>query len=193
MAVGPEAVVVSAPARRVPATFGARVGAHLLDVIIAFVLFSVFYGLSEIPGLPGWAEQLLASCALLSLVAYQAVVTGITGGRTVGKRVARIRVVLEDGRRIGFGRALLRDLVVKNLMQVVWPAWVISVLWVLRAPEHRALHDRIVDTRVISEPREFVPPTDGEADPNSEWLGVEDPAELDPITQRALRKQGRLR
>ena len=67
-----------------------------------------------------------------------------------------IRVVRANGEAMTFGWAMLREVAVKTLLFgmllgsiTLGLAWLVDVLWPLRDDENRALHDFIVDTRVV--------------------------------------------
>ena len=81
--------------------------------------------------------------------------------RTNGQRSAAwrsgIRVIRADGQPMTFWFALLREVVVKALLVGVLSsvtfglAWLLDVLWPLWDEENRALHDLVVDTRVVAD------------------------------------------
>jgi len=79
-----------------------------------------------------------------------------TNGRTLGRQLLGIRVVRANGRPTGFWWSALRESVLKTLVfgGVGWGAtfglaWLVDVLWPLWDDENRALHDIIVDSRVV--------------------------------------------
>jgi len=65
-------------------------------------------------------------------------------GQTPGMRIRRIRVVREDGRDVGLGRALVRSLAL-----YVGSGFGIVPLSVLLDRDGIGLHDRLAGTRVI--------------------------------------------
>ena len=149
MAAGPEAVM-SAPARQAPASFGDRAVAAIIDTVISYAGgFALFFLGSLVPD-PVTIVFGVGGFAMLFL--YAPLMMAITGGQTVGRQVMSIRVIVEDGRRIGLGRALFRELAVKTVFGLLFLPWLISVLWVLKGPEYRALHDYVASTRVVTEP-----------------------------------------
>lgn len=102
----------------------------------------------------------------ISLVFYALIVALVmakTNGRSVGKMAAGIRVVREDGEQISFGFALLREVVVKQFLfgilsiATLFIAELLNYLWPLWDPQNRALHDRMVKTRVVRTDRVPVP------------------------------------
>lgn len=132
------------------AGFGSRFGAKFIDGLIEQAIQYAFiipvFGLGN-PSDPAVALRQLAVQTLFGIllnVSYQAFFLGKYGA-TPGKLALRIRVVRPDGSRISYGTGALRSL----------SEWVsgftlgIGYLMVLWDPEKRALHDRLVNTRVI--------------------------------------------
>jgi uncharacterized RDD family membrane protein YckC len=79
-----------------------------------------------------------------------------TNGRTLGRQLLGIRVVRADGRRTDFWWSALRESVLKTLVfggigsgATFGLAWLADVLWPLWDDQNRALHDIIVDSRVV--------------------------------------------
>ena len=114
------------------------------DLDDTFGILSLFIGL-----------LIAVGCVTVVAFLYAPAVMARTNGRTLGWMATGIRVVRANGKPIDFGFAMLREVVVKaflfgilgsmtgglaNLVDVLWPLW---------DEENRALHDIIVDTRVI--------------------------------------------
>ena len=97
------------------------------------------------------AEVRLALVALL----YAPALMARTNGQTLGRMALGIRVVRANGRPVDFGYAMLREVAVKALLFGIAGgatgglAQLADYLWPLWDEENRALHDMIVDTRVI--------------------------------------------
>ena len=78
-----------------------------------------------------------------------------TNGKTLGRMALGIRVVRANGKPMTFGFAMLREVAVKALLFGILAsitaglASLADVLWPLWDDENRALHDFIVDTRVV--------------------------------------------
>ncbi|WP_411105903.1 RDD family protein [Streptomyces sp. cmx-4-9] len=105
------------------ARFGRRLGAVAIDWIACQV---IAYGLITHGEPAGTGNWTLALFVLLSLV------TVGTLGFTPGKRIVRLRVIAEDGGRLGFGRVVLRTLLLALLVPaLVWDR------------DGRGLHDRL--------------------------------------------------
>ena len=95
-------------------------------------------------------------CILVAALLYAPLMMAKTNGKTLGRMALGIRVVRANGQAITFGYATLREIVVKWLLfNVVGGSFtfglapLIDDLWPLWDEEHRALHDMVVDSRVI--------------------------------------------
>ena len=123
----------------------AAIDIALLMVLDAFILyFSAQAARVDLSGLMAetW-RTLVGFLGALALV-YAAYFTGLMG-RTPGKMILGLKVVDTQGRAPGFLRALLRA-----VLGIVGTALVcIGHLPVFFDPAHRALHDRLLGTRVI--------------------------------------------
>jgi uncharacterized RDD family membrane protein YckC len=154
--------------RHVLAGWWSRVGALLVDgvsigiggivLLIAITApFSIGFFADEDVGVVSIVVGLLFATLCVSIVAllYAPAMMARTNGQTLGRMVLGIRVVRAKGQPMTFGFAMLREVAVKallfgiagsltfglaNLADALWPLW---------DEENRALHDFIVDTRVI--------------------------------------------
>ena len=150
------------------ASWWSRVGATLIDSLIIGVgaliilavfgsVFSVGFFDSEETGVAALIVGLMLSFVAIAIVAllYAPLMMDRTNGKTLGRMAMGIRVVRAGGQPMTFGWAMLREVAVKallfgfagsitfglaNLADVLWPLW---------DDENRALHDFIVDTRVV--------------------------------------------
>ncbi|HTE59484.1 MAG TPA: RDD family protein [Solirubrobacteraceae bacterium] len=169
-AFGPPAPPAPAPVsgRYALASWWSRVGATLIDGIIVGIgavlivalfgsVFSVGFFASDEAGVVSLIVGLLLSFLAIAIVAllYAPLMMARTNGKTLGRMAMGIRVVRAHGQPMTFGWAMLREVAVKallfgvagsvtfglaNLADVLWPLW---------DDENRALHDFIVDTRVV--------------------------------------------
>lgn len=164
---------VSAPSAalsgaHVLAGWWSRVGAALIDGLIvgigSLVLlialtapFGIGFFADESVGVISILVGLLFATLCVTIVAflYAPAMMARTNGQTLGRMVVGIRVVRAKGQEMTFGWAMLREVAVKALLFGVASsltfglASLLDVLWPLWDEEHRALHDFIVDTRVI--------------------------------------------
>jgi uncharacterized RDD family membrane protein YckC len=155
----PEAVPQPAPsppaAAPLPGAYAGwwtRAGATFLDGVIV-IGFAVGLGLlgSAIGGSDvGWAIG--GAVWLAGLVFYGPALIAANEGRTWGKQACHIRVINADGASTGFGRAFLRETVIKTIFNVLSPVGLIDPLWAAWDGENRTLHDMACSTRVIRTP-----------------------------------------
>lgn len=153
------------PAGVALASWGSRVGATLLDALVLTVLSLLLIA-------PGTVLVIVQNGGAIGIVL---VVLGVLGaivvsllyasfvmrrhgehnGQTLGKQWVGIRVIRVGEGPFDWGSALLRELVVKNLLFGVVGGFfasiptLLDVLWPLWDDENRALHDMLVNTRVI--------------------------------------------
>ena len=79
---------------------------------------------------------------------YWVLLEGGESGQTFGKRAVGIRVRAEGGGRVGYGKALVRNLVARviglfpfvGLIDVLWPLW---------DDKNQCLHDKAASTIVV--------------------------------------------
>jgi uncharacterized RDD family membrane protein YckC len=145
-----------------------RVGATLIDGLIVGVgaliilaifgaVFSIGFFASEETGVASLIIGMMLGFVAVAIVAvlYAPLMMARTNGKTLGRMAMGIRVVRANGQPMTFGFAMLREVAVKvlllgfagsltfglvNLADALWPLW---------DDENRALHDFVVDTRVV--------------------------------------------
>ena len=167
-AFGMPAGPAPAATRHELAGWWSRVGAQLIDSIIIGVgalvilaifgsVFSVGFFASDEAGIVSFIVGMFFAAISIAIVAlvYAPVLMARTNGQTLGRMAVGIRVVRNNGGPMTFGFAMLREVAVKallfgvagsvtfglaNLADVLWPLW---------DDENRALHDFVVDTRVV--------------------------------------------
>jgi uncharacterized membrane protein SpoIIM required for sporulation/uncharacterized RDD family membrane protein YckC len=159
----PELVVVSYDLAGV----GSRVVAALIDVlvcaiailgvvILAFMAFPD--GLVERAGTDafvGWTFAILILAQFAVLWGYYVLFEALADGRTVGKRVMRLRVVRDGGLSVTFGASAVR-----NLMRIIdmQPGftYVVGILTMILNKQGKRLGDLAGGTLVVRE--EILPP-----------------------------------
>jgi uncharacterized RDD family membrane protein YckC len=163
---GPAPAIAGDPAGRpVLASWGRRAGAQVIDGVIitlgALVVFAILAALGLSVDTDGGAAAFVVAAIVavlaFSVVAllYAPVLMARTDGQTLGRMALNIRVIRAGGEPISFGFALLREVLVKSLLVGVIAsatfglAWLLDILWPLWDEENRALHDFVVNTRVI--------------------------------------------
>lgn len=149
------------------ASRGRRLGAALLDILIAMIAFlppflwGIFSQLSRShalgsvstrsPGL-GIVTILMAVTFLIILVVDCVMLHKY--GQTLGKRVLGIKIVRTDGERISLRRVIgLRMLPIGILSRIPFIGWLISLVDCLMifGAERRCLHDVFADSIVIND------------------------------------------
>jgi uncharacterized RDD family membrane protein YckC len=145
-----------------------RVGATLIDGVIVGAgatlilllfgsVFSVGFFASDEAGIVSLIVGLMLACLAIAIVAlfYAPLMMARTNGRTVGRMAMGIRVIRANGQPMTFGFAMLREVVIKALLFgvigsiTIGVATIVDVLWPLWDEENRALHDYLVNTRVV--------------------------------------------
>jgi uncharacterized RDD family membrane protein YckC len=145
-----------------------RVGAAVVDGLIVGIggvvlliaitaPFGLLFFADEDLGVVSVVFGLFLAVICVSIVAllYAPALMARTNGKTFGRMATGIRVVRAKGQPMTFGFAMLREVAVKALLFGIASsltaglASLADVLWPLWDEENRALHDFIVDTRVI--------------------------------------------
>jgi uncharacterized RDD family membrane protein YckC len=147
-----------------------RVGAAIVDGLIVGVgglllliaitaPFSIGFFADEDVGLVSVFVGLVLATVCVSIIAllYAPALMARTNGKTFGRMATGIRVVRAKGEPMTFGFAMLREVLVKALLfgfaatVTGGLSTLADVLWPLWDEENRALHDFVVDTRVIKD------------------------------------------
>ena len=130
----------------VSAPFGRRVAAKLIDIVTVIVfmaLLAVF--LTQLTS----AEVMMGFAFLIVLIGgsftfgLYTIVAEFAAGETLGKRVMKLRVVRESGRRIGFGQAIVRNL--PMFLQV----YIIDALFAVFTENRQRAFELLSKTRVV--------------------------------------------
>jgi uncharacterized RDD family membrane protein YckC len=138
------------------ATWGPRAGAYLVDVLIEGAIgFAI--GIVVVAAGAGdtAAGAAIFGTAILVALLYPTTMLATTNGRTVGKKLVGLRVVQAGGAPIGWGRAAMREIVMRVVVigligtLTFGVASLLDVLWPLWDKENRSLHDHGADTWVV--------------------------------------------
>ena len=147
-----------------PAEWWRRAVAAVIDAAIVGIAAAILLGLSFAPlnlddtgGVVGAIVVGLVAVLGITIGAllYAPLVMARTDGKTLGKMATGCRVVRGDGRRVDFGWAALREVVVKAAALGVAAAltggiaYLVDLLWPFFDGRKRALHDIVVDSRVV--------------------------------------------
>jgi uncharacterized RDD family membrane protein YckC len=164
------APAVASSGRYALAGWWERVGAALIDGIIitigALLILLIFGGIFSAgffagndTGTGAVIVGLFLGVISVSIVAllYAPLMMSRTNGKTLGRMAVGIRVMRADGGQMTFGFALVREVLIKSLLFGILGsitagiASLLDVLWPLWDDENRALHDFIVNTRVVKD------------------------------------------
>jgi uncharacterized RDD family membrane protein YckC len=120
----------------------------LLDGLIIGIIAVVLLATLGINGFLGWLLWLAASVGYHGLTMTR---SGERNGQTLGKQVAGVRVVRDDGKPVTWGTVALREGALKGLgwWLTFGIGWLVDVLWPLGEREKRSLHDLAMRTHVV--------------------------------------------
>lgn len=149
------------------ASWGARVGAYLLDGIITFLILVVpaVVGLimafkdaevdqydAVIASTVNWGGIVIAGLGALLAFAFGIWNRGLrvgTRGQSIGKQIVGIEVVSDQtGQHIGAGMGIVRLI----LDSILGNACFLNYLWPLWDDKHQTWHDMIVKSVVLTKP-----------------------------------------
>ena len=155
------------------ASVGVRLGAQIMDVLITYIgVLLVAFGLFWLDVLPMTATfSLIIILFFLVRIPYYILAELVWNGRTLGKRIARIRVISADGRRLTPHQITARNLMkevefftpvlmlftVDDLglaLGLITTVWVLGVLIVPFTNRRRQrLGDLVAGTIVVENPK----------------------------------------
>ena len=140
-----------------------RVGAWFLDALFRVLLgvgtFGLLIAVDSVGGVVDTVGTvIIAPVVVIVYFGYPALTMrrpGAHNGQTWGKQIARIRAVRDDGAAYGTGTALVRELMIKDLLISFIGAiafsipFVLDSLWPLWDDSNRAVHDMIAKSHVV--------------------------------------------
>lgn len=130
------------------ASIGTRFAAVVLDGILLWIVGTAIQfalGAMSPRGTFGVAQIVSMALQLLIGMTYEAVMIGKYGA-TLGKMACKIKVVTADGGKVSYPRAFGRYFA-KILSQMI--CFIGYLMAVFDKEEHRSLHDRMCNTRVV--------------------------------------------
>lgn len=146
------------------ASWGSRAIATIIDNVIvggAALLILALLGAGFFADGDLGVGELIVGALLTTLLfaaialVYAPLLMARTNGQTLGRMAVGIRVVRTSGEPTDFWWSALREVAVKGLLVGVASsatgglAYFVDVLWPLPDPQNRALHDFVVDSRVV--------------------------------------------
>ena len=129
------------PLRRVYA-FAIDIGILLMVVLIAGPIFGSNKGIFSVPNIQNGIIDVFI------FLAYFILPTGLFG-RTIGKWVAGISVVDDEGNKPGVALAIPREMVGRFVATITFG---IGIIWVIFDKKHQGWHDKMAGTYVIIVP-----------------------------------------
>ena len=159
----PELVVVSYDLAGV----GSRMNAAIIDYLVCLFLIIVVavLGTAAMPRdlvararpdeFGGWAIAILIMAQFVVLWGYYVLFEALADGRTIGKRIMRLRVVRDGGLSVDFGTSAVRNLVRIIDMQPGF-TYVVGILTMILNKQGKRLGDIVSGTIVVRE--ELMPP-----------------------------------
>ncbi|HEX6612708.1 MAG TPA: RDD family protein [Rhodanobacteraceae bacterium] len=144
----------TAPGRQgaYPAPLWRRIAALVYDVfpliglwmVTAFVCLFAF-GRHYDPAHPDWATRLGLQLALLAVTVAYFMISWVRIGRTIGMRAWKLKLLREDGGKVGLLTAPARFFLALLSLGVAG----IGFWWALFDAQNRTLHDRICKTVMV--------------------------------------------
>jgi uncharacterized RDD family membrane protein YckC len=131
------------------AGLASRFMAEGADVVIRIVVLAALLGIFAAIGRSTWELVVLAIVAFLEIFAYDVAFEVWAGGRTPGKRLAGLRVMMAGGQPIGFSAS-----VVRNLLRIVdeWATlFLAGTISILVSRKNQRLGDHAAGSIVIRE------------------------------------------
>jgi uncharacterized RDD family membrane protein YckC len=136
-----------APQARVGESVGIRALAIIIDLVI---IIAVGYVIGLVTGegdSSGFALGTASSCVLFILTIAYYVVMELQMGGTVGKLAVGLRVVREDGQKLDFQTALIRNLL--RIIDALPFLYLVGAILVWTSPTKQRLGDRVAKTLVV--------------------------------------------
>ena len=133
----------------VPAPFGRRIAAKLIDVLIFMLMYAAIVSMGWLAGKVFDVPSLfffVGVAGLVALVILYGIYTVVAEwqyGRTVGKRMFDLVVVRESGARISLGQSAVRQL--PAFFQVFW----IDMMFALFTDRRQRAFEMLSKTRVV--------------------------------------------
>ena len=120
-----------------------RISAGLVDAVIGILIGVVGGALgSVIGGAAGWL--LVYVLVIAYVVVYLWLVS--TRGQSPGKMAIGIKIVRMDGSSLGFGGALMREIIGKLVSSLII---YLGYIWILFDSKRQGWHDKIAGTYVV--------------------------------------------
>ena len=137
------------------ASVGERLVAQILDflIILAYYVVMIYVmdwtGLEEIlRDMDNWSVAAVYIILFLPVFFYSIIQESLWEGKTVGKKIMKMKVIKIDGYQAGFGDYLIRWLF--RLVEVLFPLTIVGFLTIIFSDKNQRLGDMAAGTAVIS-------------------------------------------
>ena len=131
------------------AGFWARSKATLIDgfILLPMIIFFYPWGYDMEKQPIEYAVTMGFDSLITSLLffAYTVIMYAEYNGQTVGKRVAGIKVVMEDGSKLTYGKTILREIGAYTSAGI----FLLGYFWVIWDAKKQGWHDKIAQTLVV--------------------------------------------
>ena len=124
------------------ASVGQRFGAFLVDFVISVLVGIVGMVIGSAMGGDGSVVNFVLSIGYWIVV----LIMVATRGQSPGKMAIGIKIVKTDGRSIGFGTTLLREIIGKIISSIIL---LLGYIWILFDGQRQGWHDKIASTYVV--------------------------------------------
>lgn len=124
------------------ASVGQRFGAFLVDFVISVLVGIVGLVIGSAMGGDGSVVNFVLSIGYWIVV----LIMVATRGQSPGKIAIGIKIVKTDGRPIGFGTTLLREVIGKIISSIII---LLGYIWILFDGQRQGWHDKIASTYVV--------------------------------------------
>lgn len=124
------------------ASAGQRLGAFLIDLVISIIVGIAGFVIGSAMGGEGQTMNTVFGIAYWIIVLFMVA----TRGQSPGKIAIGIKIVKMDGRPIGFGTTLLREILGKIVSAIIL---LLGYIWILFDGKRQGWHDKIASTYVV--------------------------------------------
>lgn len=138
------------------ASVGERIWANIFDLMLkiayawgfSYLIFEVFRFNEVVIDMDHWSQMGILVIFYSPIIFYSLVLESIFEGQTIGKRIAKIKVVKIDGYQAGFGDYLIRWLF--RIIDILIGSGIIGLISIILSPKSQRLGDMAAGTAVIS-------------------------------------------
>ncbi|MCM8819069.1 MAG: RDD family protein [Candidatus Omnitrophica bacterium] len=152
------------------AHLGLRIGAFIIDAIVLWSIYLIIFKVSFNSDYKNLVEEIYSGkfnaleyfpvlvrvfiplgIFFLISIFYKIFLVGKFGA-TLGKMIVGIKIVDENGKKISYGNALVREVIVKDIIYcIIFFISFLGYLWAIWDKRKQTWHDKIARTIVIKE------------------------------------------